>query len=98
MPVKNPTREMKRRWNYSSRYGLTPEQVLQKITDQGGVCAICKKEMKRPCVDHCHKTKRVRGVLCHKCNIYLHAIERVGYVTAAFEYLAEHGAVGGAGE
>jgi hypothetical protein len=39
-------------------------------TQQGNVCAICKKGelTKDLAVDHCHKTKRVRGLLCENCN------------------------------
>ncbi len=37
---------------------------------QGGVCAICSKKPKRGflCVDHCHRTGMIRGLLCAKCN------------------------------
>ena len=43
---------------------------------QGHKCAICDKmetrKMKgvimRLCVDHDHKTGRIRGLLCHDCN------------------------------
>ena len=42
------------------------------LAGQGGVCAICKRKFdKTPCVDHCHSTGKVRGLLCRKCNIGL---------------------------
>jgi Recombination endonuclease VII len=37
---------------------------------QGGACAICCKKSTRPlCVDHCHVTRRMRGLLCRTCNL-----------------------------
>ncbi|MFD6915076.1 MULTISPECIES: endonuclease VII domain-containing protein [Streptomyces] len=38
------------------------------IAAQGGVCYLC---LRAPAVhvDHCHKTGRVRGVLCLNCNV-----------------------------
>jgi DNA-directed RNA polymerase subunit H (RpoH/RPB5) len=46
------------------------------IKKQKGLCLICKKKIKRPCLDHHHKkrvkgTGRIRGVLCSNCNIFL---------------------------
>ncbi len=39
---------------------------------QGRTCAICRKRSaKRLCVDHCHVTRKVRGLLCKKCNFGL---------------------------
>ncbi len=52
-------------------YGLTPEQHAALADSQGGVCAICSgtaKDLLNFHVDHCHTTKRVRGLLCNKCN------------------------------
>lgn len=41
------------------------------LKKQGGGCAICGiKPNKKPLsVDHCHKTGKVRGLLCQKHNI-----------------------------
>jgi hypothetical protein len=55
------------------KYGITLEQYNQLLADQGGVCAICRKEeqifyIKRLGVDHNHETKQIRGLLCNNCN------------------------------
>ena len=52
-------------------YGLTPERFVEILHAQGDVCAICEKPSTDYCVDHCHETNRVRGILCRPCNIGL---------------------------
>ncbi|MET9967588.1 endonuclease VII domain-containing protein [Streptomyces sp. NPDC006356] len=49
------------------KYGLTEAQRDEMVASQMGLCVIC---LKAPAVhvDHCHKTGRVRGVLCFNCN------------------------------
>jgi len=58
------------------RYGLTREQYDVMMSEQEGRCAICRKEfIGPPHVDHDHRTKAVRGLLCKTCNLavgYLH--------------------------
>ena len=34
-------------------------------------CDVCKKVNRRICFDHCHKSKKFRGWLCHHCNVIL---------------------------
>ena len=67
-------REMHRtRW--LRRYGLTPTQFEDLLAAQGGRCAICRTDQipKRGSwhVDHEHTTCKVRGILCHGCNVAL---------------------------
>jgi hypothetical protein len=50
-------------------YGITPEAVEQMIEKQKGACACCGASDRRLVVDHCHKTGRVRGMLCSQCNV-----------------------------
>jgi Recombination endonuclease VII len=53
----------------TTTYGLTAEDYLRMLTVQNGACAICKqKSHEKLCVDHCHVTGKVRGLLCRKCN------------------------------
>lgn len=57
----------------AKRYGLTPFQLQALLAMKPG-CWICgrpPKPGKPRYVDHSHKTGRVRGVLCHKCNYRL---------------------------
>lgn len=54
-------------------YGLSLEDYERMLQAQGGVCAVCKGLQQDPrkrylCVDHCHKTGAVRGLLCDHCN------------------------------
>jgi len=45
------------------------ELMWQAIYDfQRGLCAICRRPMKKPNTDHCHLTGLVRGLLCPFCN------------------------------
>jgi hypothetical protein len=51
-------------------YSLSKEQFEAMFLEQGGLCAICC-EREATCVDHCHTTKEVRGLLCAPCNAAL---------------------------
>lgn len=65
--------------DYKRRYGITIDQYNQLLKKQNSVCAICKcnEPIKRKdgtcflAIDHCHKTKQIRGLLCRKCNLGL---------------------------
>ena len=50
------------------RYGISLIDYEIMLHRQEGKCAICSKVMNPPCVDHCHTTKEVRGLLCRSCN------------------------------
>lgn len=55
-------------------YKTTPEYIKGLLEKQDYKCAVCSKELKEDnhtVIDHCHNTKRIRGMLCRKCNIGL---------------------------
>lgn len=56
-------------YNLKYKFGITVRQFDQMLLAQLGRCAVCRKVMEKPHVDHCHKTKKVRGLLCFNCNI-----------------------------
>ena len=86
---KTSTPEQKRRWNLASRYGITSEIVAEMKERQGNLCAICTGPLDRMHIDHCHKTGKVRGLLCHGCNIKLPAVEDREFLKAALAYLKQ---------
>lgn len=71
------------------RYGLTLEQYQEMLEAAQGVCPICKQERKLV-VDHDHKTGRVRGLLCQRCNLGIGLLgDDSQTLSNASDYLAE---------
>jgi len=63
------------------KYGITYKEFLTKIDEQGNTCILCGVEFNpterttAPCIDHDHTTGKVRGILCHPCNVALGLIK-----------------------
>lgn len=56
------------------KYGITLAEYEILAEVQNHVCAICKKPQmngRRLAVDHDHRTGKIRGLLCGKCNFAL---------------------------
>lgn len=67
---KKLTPEQRKKWMLNRLYGLSVEQFMEMLSNQGGVCGICGGVTlnKSLSVDHNHTTGQVRGLLCHRCN------------------------------
>lgn len=73
------------------RYGITVAQYNELILKQNGVCAICKTEGNKQSlsVDHSHETGKIRGLLCHNCNLAIGLChDDIAILKASIEYLA----------
>ncbi|MBX9682128.1 MAG: endonuclease VII domain-containing protein [Gemmataceae bacterium] len=91
----------RRRWSkLKAKYGITKDQYLEMHASQDGKCAICGRseqqfwrgERLQLCVDHCHKTGKIRGLLCKRCNIGLgHLDDSVDFLNNAITYLQREG-------
>jgi hypothetical protein len=94
-------KEKQRRYNLKQlckKRGITVEEYDAMLTAQNGVCAICKK--RKPwgrggsdslCIDHCHKTNKVRALLCFGCNTAIGLAEDNPFLLDAMaEYLRKH--------
>lgn len=62
------------------------------IAAQGGVCAICgaPPKTRRLHIDHDHRTDRVRGLLCQRCNRFLPRTAKEAYRMYVYLVRAEH--------
>lgn len=71
---------------------LTVVEYDKKLKAQDGKCAICRKppKLKRLCVDHNHKTKKVRGLLCTYCNRRIVGRFQLDTAKALLEYLEKY--------
>lgn len=76
------------------KYGITLEEKLEMIKQQGNRCAICEdvfQSDKGTHVDHCHKTKDIRAILCHHCNTGLgHFKDSKKLLQRAIHYIEYH--------
>jgi hypothetical protein len=79
------------------KFGLTATDYDRIFAEQGGVCAICRKQEKRTfkgrvtllAVDHDHQTGCVRGLLCSFCNTAIGLFrENPEIMLSAMAYLA----------
>ena len=66
-----------RQRNLKHKYGVDLDWYTKKFEEQNNSCAICESTINKTTgarefwnfsVDHCHKTGKVRGILCNNCN------------------------------
>lgn len=88
-----------RKENKLKDYGLTLDQYNDMFEAQGGVCAICKRpetnrlhgKIKALAVDHDHRTRKTRALLCSNHNRALGLFgDDPELLRAALEYLISH--------
>lgn len=76
------------------RYGITLDDYNLLLAKQNYRCPICDNILKlgrSTHVDHCHSTNRVRGLLCHKCNLALGLLkDNIKSLNKIFKYLSNN--------
>ena len=92
----NKTKALEDAWARQLKrcYGITAADYAKMLKKQKGNCAICQNllTLKKPPVDHCHKTGKVRAILCNSCNWGLgHFKDDVDLMKRATAYLRKHG-------
>jgi hypothetical protein len=76
------------------RYGLSLKGYATLFKKQKGVCGICQnppKPGRNLHVDHNHKTGKVRGLLCFKCNRRLLGNRTADQIRRVLAYLERAG-------
>lgn len=74
-----------------SEYGLSETEHMQLFEGQQQSCAICLTEFSDRFsmhIDHCHRSGKVRGLLCQKCNQAIGLLrDDPAIIAAALEYV-----------
>ena len=91
------TKEEYRNKNLKSAYGIDILEYNEILEGQDGRCAICGGTdpklgaVKNLCVDHCHDTGKVRGILCNSCNRGIGLLgDNIATLQNAINYLQKH--------
>ena len=78
------------------KYNITLEEYNELFEKQNGCCAICGIHQsmitsgRSLAVDHCHKTKKIRGLLCFLCNTGIGKLnDDIELMKKAIDYLQE---------
>lgn len=84
----------KKNTNLKKNYGITLDDYNRMFQEQNGCCKICGKhqqDLKASLhVDHNHMTGKVRGLLCHHCNVGIgHFEDNIVLLSNAITYLGE---------
>lgn len=104
---RNKNRDKLRSGQMRGMYGISLERYAEIFQSQDGVCASCglpertrhpiSEQTKRLAIDHCHRTGRIRGLLCSRCNVALGLLnddpERIKLLLAYLERARENHAL-----
>lgn len=83
------------------RLHTTIEHYYKMLEEQNNKCAICNREERRKsrtdgkicalAIDHCHKSGKIRALLCHACNTGIGKFEdNIELLQSAIRYLEQH--------
>lgn len=91
----------RRRYALKAKYGVDEAWYDLTLRAQGGVCAICGEpettsnqySLRKLCIDHDHKTGKVRGLLCSRCNAVLGRLKDDGKLILKMFYYLKNGSL-----
>lgn len=87
MSLREIAPETRKGYWLKAKYGLSLAEYDTILANQNHECAICGSKEKLH-VDHNHETGKIRGMLCHSCNVSLgHFRDDVNVLRRAIEYL-----------
>jgi Recombination endonuclease VII len=91
--AKNVERDaMHRRRSRWKSAGINPDLAEAYYLAHDGRCEMCQENSQVVlCMDHDHITGKIRGMLCHPCNLLLgHARDSQRILVAGIDYLNRH--------
>lgn len=93
---KHRSPEFTRNRHIKSKFGISVEEYNKMLISQNYKCAICGTQDSGTkhnnfCIDHCHSSNRIRGLLCTHCNKGIgHFNDNISKLQMAIEYLKTH--------
>jgi hypothetical protein len=78
-------------YSIKKKYGLNENEYNNFLKKYKNKCAVCLTNKTKLCVDHCHKSGKIRGILCTNCNVALGQVnDSIKILSKLINYLNEY--------
>lgn len=76
------------------KLNISDAEYHKLLSESNNCCNICNRILDKKCIDHCHTTNKVRGILCNNCNTALGLVgDNIQTLESMIKYLKKNSSI-----